>query len=71
MDNPNSKIERVKLRGRETTTHLLTVDDLIAYQTPEGGLVLEFVRWDASKQPAESYRLTLCSEDAARVRSAK
>ena len=67
MKDPLSKIERVKLSGRETVTHLATVDDLIAYTTSEGALVIDFVRWDANRKPIESFRITMCEEDRNRV----
>lgn len=69
MDNPSSKIERVKLTGKETCTHLATVDDLIAYPDQSGGAILEFVRWDARGKPLESFRVSLCPEDYSRLKS--
>jgi hypothetical protein len=72
MENPTSKIERVKLRGRETSTTLATVDDLIVHADGgqgSGGMVLEFVVWGANGEPLESFRITACPEDAARIRS--
>lgn len=71
MDNPTSKIERVKLRGRETSTTLATVDDLIVHAdggAGSEGVVLEFVVWGADTKPLESYRITVCPEDASRIR---
>ncbi|PZA13941.1 hypothetical protein DNX69_00485 [Rhodopseudomonas palustris] len=70
IDDPNSKVERVKLQGRETITHLATVDDLIVHRAGNGGLVVEFVVWDKRDKPLESYRLTICPEDAERIRKA-
>lgn len=71
MDNPTSKIERVKLRGRETSTTLATVDDLIIHSTSgpgSEGMVLEFVTWGTDQRPYESFKVTVCPEDAARIR---
>jgi hypothetical protein len=68
MQNPQSKIERVKLQGRETSTHLATVDDLIAHSDNEGGAILEFVRLDAKGKPLESFRVSVCPEDLERVK---
>jgi hypothetical protein len=70
MRDPNSMIERVKLQGRETATHLATVDDLIITAAPgtDQVLVLEFIRWDARGKPLESYRVTMCPEDQERIR---
>lgn len=68
MDDPTSRIERVKLAGRESSTHLADVDDLILYRTDTGGLIVEFVRWNDLSKPVESYRITLCPEDTARLR---
>jgi hypothetical protein len=70
MNDPQSMVERVKHGTRETTTHLVTVDDLIIYRTKEGGLCVEFVRCDAKGKPAEGYRITVCPEDAGRIRKA-
>ena len=73
MQDPHSKIELIKYRGRETATHLLTVDDLIVYRTADGGAVIEFIRYGTGKsdsnKPVETYRLTVCPEDAQRLRS--
>jgi hypothetical protein len=70
MDNPTSRVERVKLQGRETVTHLADVDDLIVHRADGGGLVIEFVRYDKAGKPLESFRVTTCPEDAERVRKA-
>lgn len=68
MDDPQSKVERVKLKGRETSKELATVDDLIVHRADDGGLILEFVCWGADQRPLESFRITACPEDAARIR---
>nr|CAE27972.1 hypothetical protein RPA2531 [Rhodopseudomonas palustris CGA009] len=68
MDNPHSKLERVKYRGRETVTHLATVDDLICHSTNEGGAVLDFIVYGADGKALESFRATLCPEDLSRVK---
>lgn len=71
MENPTSKIERVKLRGRETATTLATVDDLIVHADGgpgADGMVVEFVTWGANRQPLESFRISVCPEDAERIR---
>lgn len=70
IENPHSKVERVKLQGRETVTHLATVDDLIVHRSSDGGVVVEFVVWDKRDKPLESYRLTICPEDAERIHKA-
>ncbi len=68
-NNPDSVVERVTFRGKETSTHLLTADNLSVRDTADGGLVLELFRYnDATRRVVESYRFTLCSEDADRVR---
>jgi hypothetical protein len=69
VDDPQSKIELVKHGTRETVTALATVDDLIIYADGEA-MVVEFVIWDARKKPLKGYRLTVCPEDAQRIRSA-
>ncbi|NPU64584.1 hypothetical protein HL667_06200 [Bradyrhizobium sp. 83012] len=70
MNDPESMVERVKHGARETTTHLITVDDLIVYRADGDGMVIEFVRWSRDRKPVEGYRITLCPEDAARIRKA-
>lgn len=67
MRDPQSVIELVKHRQRETTTHLATVDDLIAYPTSNGGMVVEFIIWGKDGRPLESYRINVCPEDADRI----
>ncbi|MGM5019189.1 hypothetical protein [Tardiphaga sp. 367_B4_N1_1] len=69
MKDPQSKIERVKLQGRETSTHLATVDDLIAHNDNEGGAIIEFVRNDSRGKPLESFRVSVCPEDLARIKA--
>lgn len=71
MENPLSKIERIKLRGKETALHLATVDDLITYRTDDGGCVVDFVRWNDNRKPVESFRITLCPEDYRRLQEAR
>jgi hypothetical protein len=71
LDNPTSRIDRVKHGRSETVTKLAQVDDLIIYVTANGGLVVEAVRWDDNKRAVESFRFTLCPEDAKRVREAR
>jgi hypothetical protein len=69
MNDPTSRIERVKLQGRETVTHLADVDDLIIHRDPStGGMVIEFLRWGERRNPLESYRISLCPEDYQRIR---
>jgi hypothetical protein len=63
-----SKIERVKLKGRETVAHLATVDDLIIHSDEQGGAILEFVSYGADNKPLESFRASLCPEDCARLK---
>ena len=63
MDNPNSMVERVSLRGRETVTHLLTADEISIRADNAGGLLLELFRRDNAGKPVESYRFHLCPED--------
>jgi hypothetical protein len=67
LDNPTSRLERVKIGARETTTFLATVDDLIIYATANGGVVVEFVVNGKDGKPRESYRMTACPEDADRL----
>jgi hypothetical protein len=71
LDNPRSRVDLVKHRGRETVTAIATVDDLIAYGTGNGGLIIEFVRHGADGKPLDSYRVTVCPEDADRIRKTK
>lgn len=71
MNDPQSKIERVKLQGRETVTHMATVDDLTAHSDENGGAILEFVRLDARGKPLESFRVSMCPEDLIRVKNLK
>lgn len=69
MLDPHSKIEMVKHGTRETVTALATVDDLIVYAAGDA-MVVEFVIHDARNKPHKGYRLTVCPEDAQRIRAA-
>jgi hypothetical protein len=70
LDDPQSRIDRVKIGRKETVTKLATVDDLIVYVTENNGLILEFVRYGADDRSVESYRVAACPEDAKRIRGA-
>jgi predicted phosphatase len=71
LDDPVSRIDRIKHGRGETVTKLALVDDLIIYETSNRGLVVEAVRWNEHKRAVESFRFTLCPEDAARIRGAR
>lgn len=69
--NPESVVERVTFGKKETATHVLTADNLSVRDTNDGGLVLELFRYGVNDRALESYRFTLCPEDADRVRHSK
>jgi hypothetical protein len=65
-----STMQHQQLPSWASEIKLAAVSDLVAYSAVDGGIVLEFVAWSATGHPIESFRITLCSEDAARIRAA-
>lgn len=71
MSDGKSTVELVKHGKRETTTHLLTTDEVIIYgHRTDGGMTLEFTELGTNGKPLKGYRLVLCPEDAERIRKA-
>jgi hypothetical protein len=71
LDNPISRIDRIKHGRSETVTKIAEVDDLVVYATANDGLIIQAVRWGANQRAVESYQLTLCPEDAKRIREVR
>jgi hypothetical protein len=60
----DSIVERVSYRGKkETSTHLLTADNMSVREAPDGTLVVELFHYGATGKPLESYKWTLGADD--------
>lgn len=69
MQNPMSKLVRVKLSGsRETETLLAECAETAIYADHGGECYLEVFRLSELGKPLESFRLHLCPEDRERLR---
>jgi hypothetical protein len=67
--NDVSHVDRVKLRGAETSTRLLTADNCSIRSAPDGSLIVELFRYGADDQPIESYQFHFCPVDRDRLRA--
>lgn len=68
MTDSDSIIERVSYRGKETSTHLLTADNMSIRHAPDGTLVVELFRYGEQGRALEAYKWTLGPEDRERLK---
>ena len=68
MTDNSSAVVRVKYSGaRETSTELLSADNLSIRASAEGRLILELFRYGANDRAIEGYQLIFCPEDKQRL----
>jgi hypothetical protein len=63
-----SRIEHVKHRSKETATALLEADNMSIRTAPSSACIVELFCYDANGKAIESYRISFCAEDRARLR---